>query len=108
MKNQRKHEYMIAMSSPFPLYKRTLFLLLLLFFSFSLIVITLDKHFNNYSPTCPKCRVKVSLNGTESFFVLKVPPSIAHFVLTETPGNFIIPILSPFQNKSPPKSFHVC
>jgi hypothetical protein len=97
---------LIAMPSPRQFYKKTVFFLLTIFFSFSLIVIALDQHFNRYSPTCLICQAKSSINGAESSFVLEFDSAIGNSVLDEHPLNFTIPVLSLFQNKSPPKSFY--
>jgi hypothetical protein len=93
--------------SPRKFYKNTVFFLLAIFFSFSLITIALDQHFDGYSPTCLICQAKSSINGTESAFILEFNTTITNFVRNEHPTNFPIPILSLFLNKSPPKYFLV-
>jgi hypothetical protein len=97
---------LIAMPFRRQFYEKTVFLFLAIFFSFGLLVIALDQHFDGYSPTCLMCEAKSSINGIGSSFVLEFDPIIINFVLNEHPLNFTIPALSISQNKSPPKSFY--
>jgi hypothetical protein len=87
-------------------YEKSVFIFLAIFFTFGFIVIVLDQHFAGYSPTCLICEAKSSINGSGSFFVLELDPVIIKFVLNEYPLNFTIPVISIFQNKSPPKSLY--
>ncbi len=85
-----------------PISKKTVILLCLTLFTFSLIVIAFDQHFTGSSPTCLICQTKGSIVGIETFFNLGFHPTIAYYVLEEYPVNLTIPIIFAFQNKSPP------
>jgi hypothetical protein len=86
-------------------YKREVFLLLTILLFFSLIVISIDQHFNGFSKKCLICQTRISINGISSISdssILKFSPTITYYFLEENLFNFTIPLVSPFQNKSPP------
>ena len=84
-------------------YKKPVVVLLAIFFSFSLVVIALDQHFQGFSKSCLICRTKSSINGIAASFVLEFNPIKAYCVLDEYLLTLTIHFLSHSQNKSPPQ-----
>jgi hypothetical protein len=85
-------------------YKKEVFLFLTILFLLSLFVVAVDQHFNGFSKKCLICQTRISFNGISDSYVLKFYPTIAYHVFEENLLNFTIPLISPFQNKSPPQT----
>ena len=88
-------------------YKKKVILLLAILFFFSLLVIALDQHLNGFSRTCLICQTKISINGISDSYILEFYPTITCHVLEENLLNFTLPLVFPFQNKSPPPYFMI-
>jgi hypothetical protein len=88
-----------------PTYKKPIALLVVLYFSFTLMGMALDQHFHGFSKGCLICRTKSSINGLEDSFILEFLPTITYHFFNQFLMKLAILVIIPFQNKSPPQSF---
>ena len=89
------------MYTPVRLFKKTIALLIAIFM-ISLIVVAFDNHVITASSTCPICKAKFSLNGTQNSITVEFDPAVTyHYTVEQSPG-VIIPISLSFENRAPP------
>ena len=78
-------------------------LILAIFFVWSILAIALDQHDGGFSPICPICHVKISINGTQSPFALNFyPASSCQYYDVKSLG-LSVPISLPFEGRAPPE-----
>jgi hypothetical protein len=96
------------MKTLWPMVDKNTFIFASLFFFLAAFSMTgLDRHYAGFSPTCPICKVKSSLNGGGESFAIIVHPVIVFYPETEYPSGIAIPFLSSIQNKSPPSQLGI-
>lgn len=83
-------------------YKKILAFLLAIYFSFVLIGIALDQHFQGFSKNCLICRTKSMISGLEAFFIFDFFPKITWLVFVQFPLKLDKIYFLSLQNKSPP------
>ncbi len=84
------------------MYIKLLILSIILVIVSSFIVISFDPHAGYFSPTCPVCQAKVSLNGGRDVFTLEFHPLVtAYRAVEQLPGAIIVSTLQ-FDNRGSP------
>ncbi len=90
------------MTAPTRRYKKV-FPLLIVFFIVSYLMISFDRHYGWFSPTCTVCQAKVSLNGCQDGVTLEFYPAVTNFCSVEKPlGATILPSFH-FNNRASPE-----
>ncbi|MEI7696150.1 MAG: hypothetical protein WCI64_10970 [Chlorobium sp.] len=80
--------------------------LLIAIFTASIIVIAFDSHVIKAFSTCPICKAKITLNGTQNPTTVVFYPAVTCNYAVKQSFGIIIPISLCFENKAPPAHHH--